>query len=248
MPFSSTRFSTLARVAIIYVVVIIAVEMLIVLYYRNFGWERLRVEMTISSTITTIVCIPVAYYVMAQYEKLQLMAAELAHLASVDRMTDLLNRQTFIERLDALVAATSPTASAGVFAYIDADYFKALNDRFGHAIGDRVIILLAAQIKEAAREGDLVARLGGEEFALFMRGTNLTRATQVADRLRRDVELSGIKLGVVGLSLSVSIGLALHRPGTSALTAMQEADRNMYAAKDGGRNAVVSELKRNRVA
>ncbi|WP_195162723.1 GGDEF domain-containing protein [Mesorhizobium sp. NBSH29] len=242
------RFSTRARVALIFAVVILAVETLVTLYYAQLGWGRLRSEMMISGTITTIVCLPVATYVMKQYEKLQQMAAELAHLASVDRMTDLLNRQTFLERLDTLVTGTSPTASAGVFAYIDADYFKALNDRFGHAIGDRVIVLLATQIKEAARDGDLTARLGGEEFAMFMRGANLTRATMVADRLRRDVELSGIRLGVVGLSLSVSIGLAVHKPGTAALATMQEADRNMYAAKDGGRNAVVSELRRNRVA
>lgn len=248
MPLGSARFGTFMKVMMIFAVVLTGVEGIVVLYYRSYGSERLIFELMISAAITTAVCIPVAAYIVMQYEKLQHLTDRLAHLAAIDQMTELLNRQTFLERLDALLAATSKTASAGVFAFIDADYFKALNDRFGHATGDKVIVLLARHIKEVAREGDLSARLGGEEFALFFTGANLTRATLVANRLRRDVELSGIKLGIPGMTLSVSIGLAVHRPGATALHTMQEADRAMYAAKDGGRNVVVTELRRNRVA
>jgi diguanylate cyclase len=248
MPLGSARFSTFKRVMTIFAVVLVGVEGIVVAYYWQYGLERLKFELMISAAITTAVGIPVIAHVILQYAKLQQLTNRLAHLASVDQMTDLLNRQTFLERLDSLLAATSKTASAGVFAYIDADYFKALNDRFGHMIGDRVIVLLAGHIKQAAREGDLCARLGGEEFALFLRGANLTRATMVAGRLRRDIELSGIKLGIPGLTLSVSIGLAAHKPGAGALATMQDADRSMYAAKDGGRNVVVAELRRNRVA
>lgn len=248
MPLGSARFGTFMKVMTIFAVVLAGVEAIIVAYYSRYGLERLAFEVMISGAITTAVCIPVAAYIVMQYEKLQQLSDRLAHLATVDQMTDLLNRQTFLERLDDMIARTSGTASAGVFAYIDADFFKALNDRFGHATGDKVIVLLARHIKEAARQGDLCARLGGEEFALFLSGSNLTRATLVADRLRRDIELSGIKLAIPGLTLSVSIGLAAHKPGAAALATMQEADRAMYEAKDRGRNAVVTDLRRNRVA
>lgn len=248
MSLRSARFGTFKKVMLIFAIVLAGVEGIVVAYYWQFGFDRLAFELLISASIATAVGIPVTAHVVLQYEKLERLTRQLAYLATVDQMTGLLNRQTFLARLDALLSATSKTASAGVFAYIDADHFKALNDRFGHATGDRVIVLLGRHIREATRDGDLCARLGGEEFALFLRGANLTRATIVADRLRRDIELSGIRLGVPGMALSVSIGLAAHKPGADALSTMQEADRSMYAAKDGGRNVVVTELKRNRVA
>ncbi len=248
MPLGSARFGTFKRVMMIFAVVLAGVEGIVVAYYWQFGFDRLKFELLMSAAIAAAVGVPVIAHVVMQHEKLQQLTDRLAHLAATDQMTELLNRQTFLGRLDALVAATSKTASAGVFAYIDADYFKALNDRFGHATGDKVIVLLARHIKDVVREGDLSARLGGEEFALFLTGANLTRATMVANRLRRDIELSGIKLGIPGMTLSVSIGLAAHRPGAKALDTMQDADRAMYAAKDGGRNTVVTELRRNKVA
>ena len=246
MPSDKWRLSTLKSIGLIQAVVLAGVELAVVVFYGHLGMERLISELAISAVISTIVGVPVIAFVVYQRERLKTLADRLLHLSSTDQMTGLLNRQTFLERLDLHLFETGKKKSAGVFAYIDADHFKSINDRFGHAVGDRVIVLLAKHLRENARKEDLCARLGGEEFALFLKGADLAEAAVIADRLRREVELSGLKLGVPGLSISVSIGLAAHRAGMGALLTMQEADRSLYAAKHDGRNAVVIELQRYR--
>ena len=131
---------------------------------------------------------------------------------------------------------------------IDPDHFKRLNDRFGHALGDKVIQLLAQHIRAATRSGDLCGRLGGEEFGIFLADATLDEAGAIAERLRQQVNASERELNVPGVSISVSIGIAAHRAGESAAATMQAADRSLYAAKHEGRNAVVIELIRYRAA
>lgn len=246
MPSDKWQLNTLKNIGLIFAGVLAAVEILVVILYSHLGRERLVSELVISAGITTAVGLPVISFVLYQQARLKNLADRLLHLSATDQMTGLLNRQTFLERLDLHLFEAGKKKSAGVFAYIDADHFKSINDRFGHAVGDKVIVLLAKHLRENSRGDDLCARLGGEEFALFLKGADLAQAAVIADRLRREVELSGLKLGVPGLSISVSIGLAAHRTGTGASLTMQEADRSLYAAKHDGRNAVVIELQRYR--
>lgn len=241
------RLDTLKRIALIFAIVLAGVEGIVVAYYWDFGPERLEFELLMSAFICAAVGLPVIVYVVLQNERLRLLSERLALLSSTDQMTGLLNRQTFLDRLDIELFA-SKHRSAGVFAYVDADHFKRLNDRFGHALGDKVIQLLAQHIRAATRQGDLCARLGGEEFGIFLSGATLEEAGSIAERLRRDVNASERKLNVPGVSISVSIGLAAHKPGEGALGTMREADLSLYAAKHDGRNAVVIELRRYRVA
>ena len=242
-----SRRTVLQTIAIL-AVVLIGVEAITLFYYRDAGWDRLRFEFAISSLTTLAVGVPVTLYVVMQKERLHTLTQKLAYLSATDQMTGLLNRQTFLDRLNLALFQAPRSSSAGVFAYVDADHFKSLNDRFGHALGDKVIMLLAQHIRACIRKGDLCARLGGEEFGIFLTGANLDQAAPIADRLRQEIEASGRKLGKPGLAISVSIGLAAHKPGAGALDTMQEADRSLYAAKHGGRNAVVIELKRYRAA
>ncbi|HTV66970.1 MAG TPA: GGDEF domain-containing protein [Rhizobiaceae bacterium] len=238
-----TRIATLKRIAALYAIVQIGVEGIVTAYFWNAGWERLSFELIMSFVIVTVVGLPVMAYVAVQHERLKNLTEKLAHLSSVDQMTGLLNRQTFLDRLE-LTLFEGRGKSCGVFAYLDGDHFKTINDRFGHAVGDKVILLIAGHIRTATRKDDLAARLGGEEFGVFFKGAALEEAAAIAERLRREVELSGLKLGIPGFSISVSIGLAAHRAGEGALETMRDADRSLYAAKHGGRNAIVIELKR----
>lgn len=238
----------LGRIALIHAIVLAGVEGIVVAYYWDFGVERLRFELLMSLFIASAVGLPVIAYVVRQNDRLQTLSERLAQLSSTDQMTGLLNRQTFLDRLDLTLFNLPKTRSGGVFAYVDADHFKRLNDRFGHALGDKVIQLLARHIRASTRAGDLCARLGGEEFGIFLAGVTLEQAGEIADRMRREVHASERKLGVPGVGISVSIGLAAHKPGQGALATMQEADRSLYAAKHGGRNAVVIELMRYRAA
>lgn len=240
------RMRTLRRIALIFAIVLAGVEAIVVAYYWNFGWQRLEFELTMSAFIAGAVGLPVIGFVVLQTERLRALSDKLAHLSATDQMTGLLNRQTFLDRLDLKLFGAKN--SSGVFAYIDADHFKRLNDRYGHALGDKVIQLLGRHMREATREGDLCARLGGEEFGIFLFGASLDEAGGIAERLRRAVNESETRLGIPGVVISVSIGLAAHRPGEGALATMQAADRSLYAAKHEGRNAVVIELKRYRAA
>jgi diguanylate cyclase len=245
---SSWSLSSLKRAALLFVVVLVGVESMVVAYYWDAGAERLEFELAMTAVIATTVGLPVILYVVAQYEKLKRLTEKLAYLSSTDQMTGLLNRQTFVERLGMHYYKAGRERSCGVVAYVDADHFKRLNDRFGHALGDKVIQLLAQYIRAGTRKGDLCGRLGGEEFGIFLPGATLEEAGAIAERLRREINASEVALNMPDVAISVSIGIAAHKPGESALETMQAADRSLYAAKNEGRNAVVIELKRYRAA
>jgi diguanylate cyclase (GGDEF)-like protein len=246
-PASSWRISTLKKIALILAIVLLGVEAIVVAYYWDFGLPRLKFELTMSAFIVCAVGLPVIVFVVLQNERLRVLSERLAHLSATDQMTGLLNRETFLDRLGLQLFAAKDK-SGGVFAYVDADHFKRLNDRFGHMLGDKVIQLLARHIRASTRQGDLCARLGGEEFGIFLTGATLDEAGAIAERLRRDVNASERELNIPGVAISVSIGIAAHRPGEGALETMQAADRSLYAAKHDGRNAVVVELRRYRAA
>jgi diguanylate cyclase len=240
--------ATLTRIAVLYAVVMTGVESIVTAYFWNAGWERLAFELTMSAAIVTLVGLPVIAHVAIQHERLRALTEKLAHLSAVDQMTGLLNRQTFLDRLELMLFNAREGPSAGVFAFVDGDHFKGINDRFGHAVGDKVIFLIAEHIRRAVRPCDLAARLGGEEFGIFFTSLSVQESAAIAERLRRDIEMSGMMLGIPGFQISVSIGLASHRAGEGALATMREADMSLYEAKHAGRNAVVIELKRYRAA
>lgn len=248
MRHGAERGGVLKRVLAIYAVVLVGVEAIVLVYYSGFGRDRLVFELLISAVITSAVGLPVASYVVLQNEKLRALTGRLAHLSATDRMTGLLNRHTFLEQLDLWLLNAPEGESAGVFAFIDADHFKAVNDRFGHAVGDGVIVMLGERIRAATRAGDLCGRLGGEEFGIFFKNVDLAGAAAIAERLRADVERSAAHWGLADRKLSISIGLARHKPGSGSLATMREADASLYAAKNDGRNAVVVELKPYRAA
>jgi diguanylate cyclase (GGDEF)-like protein len=123
---------------------------------------------------------------------------------------------------------------------VDADHFKRVNDVHGHAVGDAVLRWLGQQLAYAARQGDVVARLGGEEFVLLLPGATPEQAVAAAERLRAAVAEAPFIDGAVRVPVTVSIGVATRRADDSALDAvLRRADRALYAAKAAGRNRVV---------
>jgi diguanylate cyclase (GGDEF)-like protein len=154
---------------------------------------------------------------------------ELAHAsADLDPLTGVLNRRGF-ERL-------VPEQVTGALLFLDLDRFKALNDTHGHDAGDDALRDFARIAAVSVRDEDVFARLGGEEFALYLPGVTQDAALRVAERIRADVEKG---LRVRGKTVTVSIGVAgvAGRPVPSAAL-MKAADAAMYEAKTGGRNRV----------
>lgn len=147
--------------------------------------------------------------------------------AETDPLTGLLNRRGF----DARVAEGAP----GAMLMLDIDGFKAINDRFGHSIGDTVLRDVAVILSGAVRRRDVLARLGGEEFGVFLPGLTIGDAREAAERLRSAV--AG-QLRAQTEPVTVSVGVAMWRPGLERAALIAEADRGLYAAKQGGRNRV----------
>jgi diguanylate cyclase (GGDEF)-like protein len=162
----------------------------------------------------------------------------LAHRATHDDLTGLVTRSVLIDRLDhALRRANRGSPSLAVL-YVDLDRFKHINDAWGHAVGDLVLVETAARLRAAVRPGDTVARVGGDEFVVACEGVDLLEARSIADRI---IEASGspLRIGELALRMSASVGIALACDGsTTAEQLVQESDAGMYVAKNGGRNCI----------
>ncbi|MCE0731770.1 diguanylate cyclase [Halomonas sp. G15] len=160
-----------------------------------------------------------------------------------DALTGLPNRRRFDQVLDqALDQRLKEAPLVGDFtpfsvAMLDIDHFKPVNDRHGHAAGDRVLQRLGELLTCKIRGDDLAARIGGEEFGLLMPGTDGSAARCALERLRRAVEARPLE----GLAITLSIGVTQYRAGDTRETLMQRADDALYAAKHAGRNRIVSD-------
>jgi diguanylate cyclase (GGDEF)-like protein len=119
------------------------------------------------------------------------------------------------------------------------DHFKSINDTYGHAVGDDVLRAVAQTLQANVRRSDVVGRIGGEEFSVFLPNTQLPGAQQLAETLRVAVESIHIEVDGVRLKITASIGVAVKRFGQETMQAIQQhADQAMYEAKRGGRNRV----------
>ncbi|GAA5175427.1 diguanylate cyclase [Niveibacterium umoris] len=165
---------------------------------------------------------------------------DLEKRATTDSLTGLANRRAFSERLEQAIRRQQRSGAALALIMLDIDAFKAFNDRYGHAAGDRALEQVGTILQSAgARVGDLSARLGGEEFAILVENTSPEGALTLAQHVRLAIEALGIahKTAPHG-RLTVSIGLAVLQHGESGETLYQRADAALYRAKEEGRNRV----------
>jgi diguanylate cyclase (GGDEF)-like protein len=159
-------------------------------------------------------------------------------LASTDELTGLLNRRALLAHAEAAVLAARQQREPLVLLMIDADHFKQINDRHGHAFGDEVLRHLAQVLGTALRQRDRLGRLGGEEFAAVLPGAGAAQAGQIAERMREAVAATPARAPEGEAPCTVSIGVAELGPEETVAQALQRADAALYAAKQAGRNAV----------
>ena len=164
---------------------------------------------------------------------------EIYQLAIHDALTDLYNRRHFIEMADKEIARALRHQRPLALCIIDVDLFKPVNDRYGHISGDDVLRQIAALVRRHARNDDVAARIGGEEFALLLPECDAEAARACAERLRQAVADSLFAPGGEPQQITVSIGIAALGAGRgSRSTLMAAADNALYRAKSEGRNRV----------
>jgi diguanylate cyclase (GGDEF)-like protein len=164
---------------------------------------------------------------------------QLEAASNTDPLTGVSNRRRFMPALSIELQRAQRQHLPLAVLILDIDHFKNINDQYGHFVGDGVICRLAQLCSEGLRSFDLVARMGGEEFALLLPGTDLTAALAVAERLRQQTAALSMAddRGRV-FSFTVSIGVAVLAPDDDALSLLTRADKALYQAKQDGRNRV----------
>ncbi len=168
---------------------------------------------------------------------------ELYQLATADPLTDLYNRRQFLELIDREIARASNHKRPLSLLIVDLDHFKSINDEFGHPNGDLVLKKVALCLRGHSREESIVARIGGEEFAVVLPEHNLLQAIKFAEGLRVALSELEFTLNDKEKKISVSIGAADWKPGMASTgDLMQAADEQLYRAKQDGRNIVRSAL------
>ena len=196
-----------------------------------------------NSIMPVLTALPISIWVFLQQNRLAQALQELSRVndelerrATFDAMTGVLNREAFLKRL----ADLRRSADAGALLIMDVDYFKIINDSYGHPVGDTALIAIAQQIEPVLRSSDVVGRIGGEEFAAYLPGTDMGSAIAVAHKIRNRIESVEFRPdGQTLHALTVSVGVGAVGPERKVSEIMREADRRLYLAKERGRNCVV---------
>jgi len=167
------------------------------------------------------------------------LSAELAYQAAHDQLTGLANRREFERELNHLLHDSESSSGRHALGLIDLDQFKVVNDTFGHLAGDALLVRLAERIHHCLRDGDLLARLDGDQFGVILRNCGIETATQVANRLRDAVGEYRFSWEERPINVSASIGVVeINGSNRDASLLMQRVDLACYEAKDLGRNQV----------
>jgi len=160
--------------------------------------------------------------------------------ATRDPLTSLPNRLAFEERLAEEIARAERYGSAFSLAVWDIDFFKTINDTYGHKSGDKALMIIAKLLSKHCRESDFICRFGGEEFVMLLPQTDTKSALQVANKLREIVEKSSFNAHGDKISITLSCGLTQYNKTDNAESVFERADSALYQAKQNGRNQCIA--------
>lgn len=208
----------------------------------NFLLSTLSAGLDLAGTVAAVavplvVAGPTTFYLSIKNAQLRDAYRRLEVAASHDCLTGCLNHGAFVAQAQAFLEGEGQFAR-GALLVVDADYFKSVNDRFGHHIGDIALRQVAERIRNAVGRDNLVGRLGGEEFGVLLKGLDRNQAAAVAERIRGSVQR--YEFGIEGkrFPLSVSIGGAVFERQVDYNDLFRSADERLYKVKNSGRNNV----------
>lgn len=189
--------------------------------------------------IPLVLAPPFFYLLLSRQRELSIAHRELFNLASTDSLTACLNRRAFTTLVDGYIERVrEQEQSSGALLLVDIDHFKRVNDTYGHDRGDEALKLIAQTIRASVREVDLVGRLGGEEFSVFLPSAEPPVAVAVAERIRAEVRALDFSPAGARHELSVSVGGTTFETSPTFAELYRHADLRLYSAKRNGRNRV----------
>ncbi len=159
-------------------------------------------------------------------------------LAQKDPLTGICNRAALDDMMQREISHSHRQGSSCALLILDIDLFKAVNDKYGHIIGDCALKAVANMVATCKRDGDLLFRYGGEEFVVLMRDTEMEGAHRLAERIRSYIEQTPCRCPGVDLDVKVSIGVSIQRKNDSPVSLFARADQALYSAKRNGRNQI----------
>lgn len=180
----------------------------------------------------TLVAVLLTHLSLSRYQR------RIEEMASTDKLTGLLNRQAFAILIDKLQAEHGRSPRAVSMLLMDVDHFKQINDRHGHAAGDRVLRRLAQLIQGELRQSDIAVRWGGEEFLAVLKGCDLAEARKIAEKIRLAIEREPFAAAGQRLPVTLSVGVSEYKGGEQVEQTIGRADAGLYQAKNAGRNRV----------
>ncbi len=202
----------------------------------KFGEDGVR-----AFILPLIIAPVISWYLVGLLLRLESLEMEMSKIAAFDHLTGLLNRRAFMHSGEALHRLSQRNGKHYCMLAVDLDHFKQINDQYGHAGGDEALRCFGQIARDLSRSSDLIGRLGGEEFAFLLPGTELSQAMDFAERLREEIREGAIQYQGRAITYTLSIGIAspVQKPGATLEDVLLSADHALYAAKRAGRNRVL---------
>ncbi len=235
-----------AQIGVFALVIIMAFEILVFLDVKNLLPTKYRPDDSIASMLfyvnALLAFVSIMIYTAIYNQRMSMKNKELQHLAEHDALTGIYNRSKIQSILEAEILRKTEKSGGNLsIAILDIDFFKKINDTYGHLAGDDAIIGLTDCLKEYCDKGLLYGRMGGEEF-LLISPENITydEFIKLLEDLRNTIQNLDFKSGDRTFHITVSMGAAAYTEGLNVDKLLQMADERLYIAKDSGRNKVVS--------
>jgi len=224
---------------VVTMVSILAVNPFIAIPFSRNAITTLLIGLGVTSTLTYVY----TSRALSFFQRMRQTMTELKRLADKDPLTELLNPRAYYDVTNRMIWLAHRSSSPYALLFVDLDHFKRINDCFGHETGDAVLVAVARTLCNCIRQSDVLGRIGGEEFSVFLPDTTLEGARLLASKLRAAVEaIDHSSVCTELLKTTASIGIAVKQPADQTIADIQRrADRAMYKAKLAGRNRVAVE-------
>ena len=234
----------LGRVKLVFIITLIAfllAALIDSIIAHSLDHQFKQSEAIIRALIISIVVAPIiSWYLVGVFFQLDILEQKMRKLATYDDLTGLLNRRVFYRSAEKLHNVSVRNKQNYCLLIVDLDGFKSINDKYGHAAGDKVLSIFGQVSQDTIRDSDIVARLGGEEFIYFLPNTNTKEAESLANRLCEKIRTKAVLYDNNYIQYTISIGIALNncKNKQSMEETIKMADDALYLAKEDGGNMI----------